>query len=122
MIEPSRERLILRDAAKIVRLRWGQGVSSYGHDDEDRPLCIMGAIDRATTGQSVGIFESGTVRDRCIEAVRTRIKERWPDAPVYAGNPVSDYKRAINIAAWNDQPERTSSEVSDILDLASGDV
>ncbi len=100
MIEPSPERLVLLEAAKVVRQRWGQGMGSYAHNDDTGPCCIVKAMDVAWLAHA-HLEINWTKMHRAVSG--------------RAGDPVS-------LASWNDQPGRTVDEVVTVLSLAAGDV
>lgn len=100
MIHHSQERLVLLEAAKIVRERWGQGMDAYAHNSNTKPCCIIKAIDVASQ-RAMPLTISWV---KMMNAVSSR-----------AGDPNS-------LASWNDKPGRTAEEVASVLSLAAGDV
>lgn len=94
----------LRQAAQIVRARWGQGALwSFGR------VCALGAVAEATSGSPINSQD--------IVALRAMV--RVLQLTVDAVDPVCGTKEGAAIAAWNDAKDQTAENVAAGLEFVA---
>jgi hypothetical protein len=108
---------VLRDAADYLqRYGWAQGTLYWRHDGGRPPVCAVGAIRIVVLGPPMveGLADTRAVRHvhRAVEVLAAYLIR-------HTGFQTGRGLDVVQVTEWNDQPDRTATEVCTVMRRAA---